>query len=160
MIDKQQTKPVLPSSTSRKLLRWFLQLTIGGIIFGSALGKALDLTGFIEVLKTYQAFPPVLLSPLAVAVTLGEFALGVWILLGLRLRTSALLGALLNFVYAVWMTITLLRGLKLDNCGCFGVFFPQPLTWFSPFQDLVLVAFCWVLAHLAHETVETRPIPV
>ena len=160
MIDKQETKPVLPPSTSRKLLRWFLQLTIGGIIFGSALGKGLDLTGFIEVLKTYQAFPPVLLFPLAVAVTLGEFVLGVWILSGLRLRTSALLGALLNIVYALWMTITLLRGLELDNCGCFGVFFAQPLTWFSPFQDLVLVTFCCALAYLAQDTVETRPIPL
>ena len=139
---------MLPFSTSRKLLRWFLQLTIGGIIFGSALGKALDLPGFVEVLKTYQSFPLVMLFPLAVAVTFGEFVLGIWILSGLHLRTSALLGALLNIVYALWMTITLLRGLELDNCGCFGVFFPQPLTWFSPFLDLVLVAFCWVLAHL------------
>ena len=56
----------------------------------------------------------------------------------------------MNTTYAIWMTIALLRGLDLPNCGCFGVFFPQPLTWQSPLEDLVLVAFCSLLAYLAH----------
>jgi len=31
----------------------------------------------------------------------------------------------LNTGYAVWTTISLLRGLALDNCGCDGRFFPN-----------------------------------
>ncbi len=133
-----------------KLLRWMLQVLVGGIIFGSALGKSLDLPGFVEVLKTYQAFSPSVLWPLATIVTLGEFILGTWILSGYQLRTSALLGAVMNTGYAGWMTISLLRGLDLPNCGCFGVFFPQPLTWRSPIEDLVLVALCGLLVKLAN----------
>jgi uncharacterized membrane protein YphA (DoxX/SURF4 family) len=143
-----QEKPVV--SFRRKLLRWSLQFFIGGIIFLSALGKSLDMPGFIEVLKTYQAFPPSMLRPFAFSITGIEFLLGVWILSGYRLPLSALVGALLNTLYAGWAVITLLRGLTLSNCGCFGVFFPQPVTWLTPIEDLVLVAMCVMLAYLAH----------
>ena len=93
------------------LLRWFLQLLIGGILFTSAVGKALDLPGFVEVLRTYQAFPGLILWPLAVAVTAVEFVLGAWVISGWRLQTGALVAAVLNAGYGAWMTISLLRGL-------------------------------------------------
>lgn len=130
-------------------LRLVLQIFIGLLIFGSALGKSLDLTGFVEVLKTYQIFPDLTLWPLALAVTGFEFVLGVWLLSGWRLQTSALVALGLNAGYAVWMTISLLRGLELSNCGCFGVFFPQPLRWYSPLEDLVLVGMCCALSRYA-----------
>ena len=105
--------------------------------------------GFVEVLKTYQAIPLSILMPSAFTVTGMEFLLGVWILSGYRLQWGALGGALLNTFYASWVAITLLRGLTLSNCGCFGVYFPQPLTWLTPLQDLVLVGMCVMLAYLA-----------
>jgi len=148
MSDVYSNKPVV--SLRRRILRWILQFFIGGIIFLSALGKSFDMPGFIEVLKTYQAFPPSMLSPFAFTVTGIEFLLGVWILSGFRLPLSALVGALLNTLYTGWAVITLLRGLTLSDCGCFGVFFPQPVTWLTPFGDFVLVAMCVVLAYLAH----------
>jgi uncharacterized membrane protein YphA (DoxX/SURF4 family) len=129
-------------------LRWFLQLFVGIILFASALGKSLDLPGFVEVLRTYQAFPDALLWPLALVVTGFEFALGAWLLSGWRLRTGALVALGLNAGYAVWMAVSLARGLELANCGCFGVFFPQPLRWYSPLEDLVLVGMCYATARM------------
>jgi hypothetical protein len=143
-----------PSSTMRAMpliLRWFLQLFVSIILLASALGKSLDLSGFIEVLKTYQAVPDFLLWPTALVVTGVEFVLGAWVLSGWRLATSALASLGLNAGYAAWMTITLLRGLELSNCGCFGVFFPQPLRWYSPLEDLALVGFCWGLVRLSSD---------
>ncbi len=61
----------------------------------------------------------------------------------------------MNTVYAGWMTISLLRRLQLSNCGCFGVFFPQPLTWHSPIEDLILVTLCGLLGKLANTETET-----
>ncbi|MGH7232312.1 MAG: MauE/DoxX family redox-associated membrane protein [Nitrospiraceae bacterium] len=131
------------------LLRWSLRFFIGGIFLASAVGKALDLSGFIEVLRTYKAWPDAALVPVAVTVIGIEFAVGLWLLSGWRLRTVALVAAGLNAMYALWMIISLLRGLELQNCGCFGVFFPQPLRWYSPIEDLALVALCYVLFRLA-----------
>jgi hypothetical protein len=51
----------------------------------------------------------------------------------------------LNGLYAIGLIVTLLRGLDLSNCGCYGVFFPQPLRWYSPLEDLVLVGICYAL---------------
>ena len=131
------------------IVRRCLQLLIGGIIFASALGKSLDLAGFVAVLDTYRAFPDSTLWPLGLSVTGVEFVLGAWVLSGWHLQTSALVGAGLNGVYAVWMAISLGRGLELTNCGCFGVFFPQPLTWLSPVEDLVMVCLCLALRQLS-----------
>jgi hypothetical protein len=131
------------------IVHWCLQVFIGGIIFTSALAKSLDLLGFVAVLNTYRAFPDAALWPLALGLTGVEFLLGAWILSGWRLQTSTLVGAGLNTVYAVWMATSLLRGLELANCGCFGVFFPQPLTWFSPVEDFVMVSLCLALRRLS-----------
>ena len=97
----------------------------------------------------YQAFREVTLLPLASLITGVEALLAVWLLTGWRLRTGALVAAGLNMAYALWMLVSLLRGLRLDNCGCFGVFFPQPLTWASPIEDLVLVCLCYLVSRLA-----------
>lgn len=140
-------------------LQWFLRVFIGGVIFASALGKSLDLSGFVEVLRTYRAFPEVMLWPLALAVTGFECVLGAWMLSGWRLRDSALVALGLNAGYAVWMTVSLVRGLELTNCGCFGVFFPQPLRWYSPLEDLVLVGMCYALSRYATARTEDSPSP-
>jgi uncharacterized membrane protein YphA (DoxX/SURF4 family) len=141
----------LPEVTPlNKALRLFLQFLVGSVLLGSAIGKGLDLPGFVEILKTYQAFSEITLGPLAYSITLGEFVLGLWILSGRHLKQSALVAAGMNGLYAAWMTMTLLRGLELPNCGCFGVFFPRPLTWASPIEDLVMVVICVSLSRLAH----------
>lgn len=135
-----------------RVIRWFLCLFIGSIIFASALGKSLDMPGFVEVLKTYQAFPEAMLWPLALMVTSVEFVLGAWLLSGWRQQMSALAAMWLNAGYAVWMTVSLLRGLELANCGCFGVFIPQPLRWYSPLEDLALMGMAYTLQRLARGT--------
>jgi hypothetical protein len=71
------------------------------------------------------------------------------VLSGWRPAPAALAALWLNAGYAVWMAISLARGLELANCGCYGVFFPQPLRWYSPLEDLVLVGMCWTLSRYA-----------
>ena len=55
------------------------------------------------------------------------------------------------------LTLELLRGVKLANCGCFGVFLARPLRWTSPLEDLGLVAVTLgVLATLPTEAPRQR----
>jgi hypothetical protein len=121
--------------------RWL----IGAILLASALGKSLDLAGFVDVLMTYHAIPGTLLWPVAFTITGLEWLLGGWILSGWRLTTGALAVLVLYLVYAIWMTIALVRDLDLPNCGCYGVFFPQPLRWYSPVEDIVVAGMCYAL---------------
>ena len=129
--------------------QWLLRAVLGGILLASALGKSLDLPGFVEVLVTYRAFPDWSLWPIALFITTIEWMLGLWVLSGRRLPQAALATVLLNGIYAVWMTVSLARGLDLPNCGCYGVYFPQPLRWYSPLEDLVLVSLGFTLWRLA-----------
>jgi hypothetical protein len=127
------------------VVTWCCRLLIGGVLLASALGKSLDLPGFVEIVVTYRLFPDWTLWPVALVITALEWVLAVWILFGWRLQTGALLVLMLNGFYAVGLIVTLFRGLNLPNCGCYGVFFPQPLRWYSPFEDLVLVGICYAL---------------
>ncbi len=127
------------------VVTWCGRLLIGAVLLASALGKSLDFPGFVDVLITYRLFPDWSLWPLALGITGIEWVLAAWILVGWQLSTGALIALSLNGLYAVGLIITLLRGLDLPNCGCYGVFFPQPLQWYSPLEDLVLVGICALL---------------
>ena len=124
---------------------WCCRLLIGGVLLASALGKSLDLNGFIDVLVTYRLFPDWSLRSLAFMIIGIEWMLAAWILSGWRLSTGALFALTLNGLYVVGLIAALFRGLDLPNCGCYGVFFPQPLRWYSPLEDLVLVGICYAL---------------
>jgi hypothetical protein len=127
------------------VVTWCCRLLIGGVLLASALGKSLDLKGFVDVLETYRLFPGWSLWPVALMIIGIEWILAAWTLSGWRLPTGALLALMLNGLYALGLIATLVRGLDLQNCGCYGVFFPQPLRWYSPFEDLMLVGICYVL---------------
>lgn len=137
-----------------------LQLFVGGILLASALGKSLDFPGFIDVLQTYRAFPDVLLWPIGLTVTGVEWLLAMWVLSGQNLRTAALAALMLNAGYAIWMTVSLFRGLDLPTCGCFGVFFSRPLRWYSPLEDLVLVGMCYALRQATKKSCPSVDRPV
>ena len=146
--------------SGRRALRIVLQTLLGVIILGSGVGKALDLHGFVVVLETYRAVPSPLLWPIAIGVTALEIVLGAWLFTGHRLKIMAMASIAMNAGYAIWMTISLLRGLDLKNCGCFGIFFARPLTWQSPVEDLVMIALSVALLALSNPAREqTREVP-
>jgi hypothetical protein len=124
---------------------WACRFIVGMICLASALGKSLDLPGFVEVLGTYRIFPDWGLWLVALGVTGFEWVLALWLLSGWRIESGAFVALILYGVYAAGLVITLVRGLDLPNCGCYGVFFPQPLRWYSPLEDLVLVGMCYAL---------------
>lgn len=101
-------------------------------------GKLLDVPGFAAVLADYQVWPMPLLLPLAAAITAIELAIGVAVLAPAWRRRAALAAALLALGNAALLTLTLWRGIALENCGCFGVFLARPLTPWTPLEDLLL----------------------
>lgn len=130
-------------------LRGFLRFTIAGVLAATAIGKLLDVPGFARVLGTYRAFSDGLLLPLAWSIPAGELALAAWLVAGRRLYSAALASAAVHAVYAAWSAVAIARGLKLDNCGCFGVFLARPLNWGTVAEDGVMVILSFVLAGVA-----------
>lgn len=117
-------------------LRWVLGLTLAA----TALGKALDVSGFRAVLAAYDLFPAWSLWPIALTMPAIEALIAASMLTGRRLWAGIVASVALHLGFAAIVTVELLRGVALENCGCFGVFLARPLRWTTPLEDLLLVA--------------------
>src|SRR6266446_6392281 len=94
---------------------------IGGTLLLAAIGKLLDNRHFAEVLAQWQLFPRWSLLPLGVMVSLAELVLAIWLFSGWRLAKAALISVLFHLGYVIATVITLVRHIRLPDCGCFGI---------------------------------------
>ena len=129
------------------VLRYF----IASVLIFTGLGKLLDIPGFVLVLKTYQAIPEWGLYPVAVGTTLFELRVSEWLLRDKTLRLGSVASLFLHLIFTLWAMTTLLRGINVPNCGCFGVFLARPLTIWTVVEDLVMIIASWVLLSLANK---------
>jgi hypothetical protein len=138
-------------AATRNALHRSLRVFLGALMLATGVGKALDIPGFGEVIATYRlGLADELLVPIAFAIAAVELALGGWLLAGRRLAVAARVSIALNVAYAALLTSALWRGLALDNCGCFGVYLPSPLRWYSPLESLALAGASYLLLRLSH----------
>ena len=138
-----------PEARWRRWTRAVIIVPIGGILLVAAIGKLLDNRFFAEKLAEWHLFPTWSLLPLGVVVSLSELMLAIWLFSGWRLAWAALVALLFHLGYIGGTLITLLRGIRLPDCGCFGILFPHPLDWMMVWQDTFLAALCLVLYLLA-----------
>lgn len=125
-----------------------LRAFIGLVLLATAGGKLLDVPGFARVLAGYDVFAEGILIPLAVALPLAELALAAWLFSGWRAMGAATAAVAVHLAYAAWLAVAILRGLKLANCGCFGVFLARPLGWGTVAEDLVMTGLSVALVAL------------
>ncbi len=128
-----------------RISRYFL-----GLLFvATAVGKLLDNRGFAHIIDTYQlGIPNSALLGLALSISLLELLIGINILRGRSLRMNILATLGFHLGYASLAFVTLLRGITLSNCGCFGVFLARSLKWSTVGEDLLLALIslvCWLL---------------
>ncbi|MEN8664093.1 MAG: MauE/DoxX family redox-associated membrane protein [Polycyclovorans sp.] len=119
------------------------------LMLSTSVTKLLDMPGFYAIVDSYRVLPAVLITPSAWALVTTELLLFAWLLWGRQLRWVGLALVVMHTVYLVWISVALARGLELDNCGCFGVYFARPLRWYTPLEDLALIAMAvafWALA--------------
>lgn len=117
------------------IFRYFLGL----LFLSTGIGKLLDNRGFAEVIASYNLdLPHGFLLPIGLAFSLVELWVGINLLRGRALPIYALMTLIFHLGYASLAAMTLYREISLDNCGCFGVFWPRPLTRMTVVEDLLL----------------------
>lgn len=99
---------------------WTLRFLLGLVFLHASVGKILDPKSFAENLMAYQIFEsPQLIKYVAVTLPWVEWFCGIFLLLGIFVRSVAVLASTLLLVFVLAMISALLRGLEI-NCGCFG----------------------------------------
>jgi hypothetical protein len=124
-----------------------LRIILGAVYTAMAVGQVASWRRMPQILVAYQVLPAPALPWLAGALVVGELVCGVWFLA--RPRSQALVPVwVYTGVSLVWAVLGVqghLRGLPVDNCGCFGVYLTQRLSWFVLAQDALLLVYAAVL---------------
>ncbi len=68
--------------------------------------------------------------------------------LWLAIGEAALLAILFHVAYVLGTLITVLRGIRLPDCGCFGILFVYPLNWMMVFEGAAFAFLCLGLYQL------------
>jgi hypothetical protein len=137
------------SKSARRIALHFFQILLAVMLFATCLGKALDVEGFLSILGTYHLFPSLLIPLIGIGIITAEGGIAVWLLSGRHLAISSLLAAALHVGFTALSIITLVRGIIVPNCGCFGVFLARPLTWGTVFEDGFVTLWCLALFALS-----------
>jgi uncharacterized membrane protein YphA (DoxX/SURF4 family) len=114
----------------RQRIRALLAAAVLAAAFLAAgLGKLVDIPGFGRLLDSYRLLPEVLLTPLGLALALGELLVACALLLPEWRRQVALGATLLLLLDLAMLGQALARKLPLANTGTFGTTLASPLGW-------------------------------
>lgn len=140
-----------PAETTPRAIPFVAVLawTLAAVFLATGLGKALDVAGFAAVLGTYRLLPDAMLLPAAVAIVAIELAIVTGLARPRWRRGAAFWASIVAAGNTMVLIITLMRGIALENCGCFGVFLARPLSWATPVEDVVLLALAATVARRA-----------
>jgi len=122
---------------------------MGGIFLVSGLAKISDPGRFILTLGEFRLFPEVIVPVTAIWLPWLEFMLGLCLFVGILQRTSALMLACLNALFAVAIVSVIARGIVVD-CGCFGMLadmfgLPDMADMKAVIRDAIFTGLCMII---------------
>lgn len=131
---------------------------LGLILLATGIGKALDIPGFVQVLSNYQLLPYWGNVVMAYTLPFIELATGLGLLTAKGLVPAAYSAVVLHVLFLSTASITLWRGIHLDNCGCFGIFLARPLSIQTLIEDgSLLLLSLYILIDSYYFRVIIRP---
>jgi uncharacterized membrane protein YphA (DoxX/SURF4 family) len=95
------------------------RLLVGGVFLVAGALKIPDPAAAVRAVRAYRLLPEALVAPVAFGLPVVEIAVGIALIVGVFVRTAALISAVLLVVYIAGVASAWARGLQID-CGCFG----------------------------------------
>jgi putative oxidoreductase len=136
-------------------LHWLLALAVGGVFVYASLSKIADPQAFAKIVYHYQLIGPstslgfMPANLLAVSLPWLELIVGVLLIAGFWRREAALVSALMLAVFVAAVTSALVRGIDIQNCGCFALDASgRAAGWKLIAGDLALLAAALVIAYV------------
>jgi hypothetical protein len=115
------------------------------LLLAMAAGQLSDLIGFVDALEAYELGRRTTAWTLAISAVLAEAVSGVGLIRrdGSARRIAPAVAVAVAVGWTILGTQAFVRGLALENCGCFGVHLAQPLRWWVLLEDAEFVALAW-----------------
>lgn len=121
---------------------FFSRIFLGGMFVLSGFEKLTHPPEeFVVVLKNYQLLPDPFLKPFALFFPWIEILFGTFLIIGLFYKVSLVMVGLLLFLLTSAIGITLLRGIPLEDCGCFKSLGVKESGGTAIFRNAVLLIF-------------------
>ena len=134
--------------TASKNLEVGLRFFIASVLLLTGIGKLLDVPGFIKVIDTYEIIPAFLQPIVAISMVLIELKISENLFRNINIKITAIVVTALHICFTLLASLTLLRGIEVPNCGCFGVFWARPLTFIIVTEDISMVGICVLLFNI------------
>ena len=105
---------------NHKLVQFSARLLLGGVFIYASIEKIAYPKEFAAIVVKYQILPEKLAIYFAFLLPWIELFLGIFVLLGIFVRESAISLSFLVLVFMIAITIRSLAG-PIGNCGCFSI---------------------------------------
>lgn len=111
---------LIKHAASHKTLSFLFRMFLGVTFLYACYDKILHPELFAEAVANYRLLPTALVGVVAVTLPWVELFCGVFLILGLFVRSSALVASLMFIIFSIGLSSAVLRGIDID-CGCFSV---------------------------------------
>jgi len=112
------------------------RLTLAIIFLYAGMGKIINPDSFAVAIYNYRLLPDYAINFVAVFLPWLEIIIALCLICGINIKGASSLSSLLFLIFAVALTINLVRGLDI-SCGCFGSSSGN-INWFYLIRDLSL----------------------
>lgn len=133
---------------------WTISIALAVVFGASAVIKFEDFGEFRAAVANYRIVPESFAMPVAALVPVTETAGAVGILIPRSHQAAAALLLILLAIFTAAIVVNLMRGRLHVDCGCFGPAIRQPLSWWLPARNAILMA----LAAIAIVPADGRPM--
>lgn len=130
-----------------------LRVTLGAVFIYAAIPKIVDPVAFAGSVAAYRILPYFWNYAAAAVLPFLELICGTLLILGIRVRTGAIIIAALNVVFMAALASAMVRGLDID-CGCFRQGGERTAPWVAFARDAVFLAM--TAAVLRYERLRAR----
>lgn len=105
---------------THRALSFIIRIFLGITFVYASWDKILHPEAFAQAIANYRILPSFLVGIMAVAMPWIELFCGLFLILGLFVRSSALILSLMFVMFSIALSSTVIRGIDID-CGCFSV---------------------------------------
>jgi putative oxidoreductase len=113
-------KRAINSTLYGNRLTTVIRILLGAMLVFSGSLKIVDPEAFGRVIVRYDILPEILIAYAAILVPALEIVVGLFLLIGCKVRASAFIAMLLMIAFLVFISVNVARGRRID-CGCFNV---------------------------------------